>query len=205
MARERDEGKRAAILLAAKRLFAERGYRGAGVAEIAREVELPVGSIYTYFSGKDEILQVIVEEGWAAFGAGMAESLAAAPDAAGRLSLLVNRVLPSLFEDLDFISILLSGEGPVDAEGRDLLGLAEKLDTVTELVGRLVREAAAARGRPVDLEPRLARAAICLFFLGSLDSLRLARRAGLALKAEDIVALLEFLVERSLAPEPPSP
>ena len=60
MARERDEGKRLAILAAAKRLFASRGFHGGSVSDLAHEVDLPVGSIYTYFENKEAIVAAIV-------------------------------------------------------------------------------------------------------------------------------------------------
>jgi AcrR family transcriptional regulator len=47
---------RARLVEAAAEVFAERGYEGAGVAEIARRAGLTTGAIYGRFSGKAELL-----------------------------------------------------------------------------------------------------------------------------------------------------
>lgn len=44
------------LLAAAAQVFAERGYDGAGVAEIARRAGVTTGAIYSRFSGKAELL-----------------------------------------------------------------------------------------------------------------------------------------------------
>jgi AcrR family transcriptional regulator len=49
-----DTGTR--LVLAAAEVFAEKGYDGAGVAEIARRAGLTTGAIYSRFSGKAELL-----------------------------------------------------------------------------------------------------------------------------------------------------
>ncbi len=49
-----DTGSR--LLVAAAEVFAEKGYDGAGVAEIARRAGLTTGAIYSRFSGKAELL-----------------------------------------------------------------------------------------------------------------------------------------------------
>ena len=49
-----DTGQR--LVTAAAQVFAERGYDGAGVQEIARRAGLTTGAIYSRFSGKAELL-----------------------------------------------------------------------------------------------------------------------------------------------------
>jgi AcrR family transcriptional regulator len=50
------------LLSAALRVFARRGYRQAGVDEIAAEAGYSKGALYWHFSGKDELLQTLLEE-----------------------------------------------------------------------------------------------------------------------------------------------
>jgi AcrR family transcriptional regulator len=47
---------------AAAQVFAERGYDGAGVQEIARRAGLTTGAIYSRFSGKAELLLAAIED-----------------------------------------------------------------------------------------------------------------------------------------------
>ncbi|MEA2475452.1 MAG: hypothetical protein QOE06_3367 [Thermoleophilaceae bacterium] len=50
------------LLTAALRVFARRGYREAGVDEIAAEAGYSKGALYWHFSGKEELLQTLLEE-----------------------------------------------------------------------------------------------------------------------------------------------
>jgi AcrR family transcriptional regulator len=50
------------LLTAALRVFARRGYREAGVNEIAAEAGYSKGALYWYFSSKEELLLALLEE-----------------------------------------------------------------------------------------------------------------------------------------------
>jgi AcrR family transcriptional regulator len=60
----RAEGReaRAELLDASLRVFARRGYRDAGVDEIAAEAGYSKGALYWHFSGKEELLVALLEE-----------------------------------------------------------------------------------------------------------------------------------------------
>jgi AcrR family transcriptional regulator len=60
----RSEGRAARdeLLSAALRVFARRGYRDAGVDEIAAEAGYSKGALYWHFAGKEELLSTLVEE-----------------------------------------------------------------------------------------------------------------------------------------------
>src|SRR3954449_4334890 len=61
-ARSADRDARDALLTAALRVFARRGYRDAGVDEIATEAGYSKGALYWHFSGKEELLMTLLEE-----------------------------------------------------------------------------------------------------------------------------------------------
>src|SRR5438105_5933380 len=50
------------LLAAALRVFARRGFREAGVDEIAAEAGYSKGALYWHFSGKEELLMTLIEE-----------------------------------------------------------------------------------------------------------------------------------------------
>lgn len=52
---------RARLIEAATEVFAERGYDGAGVHEIARRAGLTTGAIYSRFRGKDDLLLCAID------------------------------------------------------------------------------------------------------------------------------------------------
>src|SRR2546423_7185997 len=61
-ARAQGREARDELLAAALRVFARRGYREAGVDEIAAEAGYSKGALYWHFSCKEELLQVLLEE-----------------------------------------------------------------------------------------------------------------------------------------------
>ena len=61
-ARAQGREARDELLAAALRVFARRGYRQAGVDEIAAEAGYSKGALYWHFSGKEELLTALIEE-----------------------------------------------------------------------------------------------------------------------------------------------
>lgn len=59
--------KRELILTAAVKTFAEKGFHGTRVADIAKEADIAYGLIYHYFKNKEEILNSIFHDKWAVF------------------------------------------------------------------------------------------------------------------------------------------
>lgn len=59
----RESDTRAQILSSAASLFLERGYAAVSLRDIAAEAKLTTGSLYYYFSQKDEIVREILDAG----------------------------------------------------------------------------------------------------------------------------------------------
>lgn len=63
--RRREEARalfRNAILDAAEIVFAERGFHGARIQDIAERARIAVGTVYNHFSQKDDVLSALLEE-----------------------------------------------------------------------------------------------------------------------------------------------
>jgi len=61
------DDRRKEILLAAIRVFAERGYHGCRISDIADEAGVAYGLVYHYFGNKDGLLRTIFEKNWGVF------------------------------------------------------------------------------------------------------------------------------------------
>ena len=59
--------KRRAILHAAVKVFADKGYHGCRIADVARQAGVAYGLVYHYFRNKDALLEKVFEEQWAIF------------------------------------------------------------------------------------------------------------------------------------------
>ncbi len=57
--------KEANILRAAKTTFAEKGYAGLRMSGVARRAGVAEGTVYSYFSSKDDLIRALVGEYWA--------------------------------------------------------------------------------------------------------------------------------------------
>ena len=64
---ESEPEKRRAILHAAVRAFAEKGYHGCRIADVARQAGVAYGLVYHYFRDKDELLESVFDEQWTLF------------------------------------------------------------------------------------------------------------------------------------------
>ncbi len=64
-------GGRAALLDAALTLFAERGYHGASIPDIAAAARMAPASVYRHVASKDELVNLVFREAKAALGAAL--------------------------------------------------------------------------------------------------------------------------------------
>jgi AcrR family transcriptional regulator len=190
MARNRDENKRRAILQASKLLFAQKGFYGTAISDIVRETGMTVGTIYTYFASKDEIVRAIVDEGWSELYSRLERDLGAAVSPEDKLRLLIERFLPEVVAEVDLISILLS-------EAVTYTRLEEKVERLTDFVFSLTRSLTAG-GRPLEAFTRQSlRTALVVIFLGIMSTAKIARASSIGISNRDIVSFVKVLARES--------
>jgi AcrR family transcriptional regulator len=86
------------IYQVAERLFSERGYHATTMREIARELQIEGGSLYSHINGKQDLLYAIVLRGSDQFLRAAREVIAAAGPARARLRELMRRHLAIMAE-----------------------------------------------------------------------------------------------------------
>jgi len=93
------ERKRGAILRAAVEVFAERGYSGARVREVAERAGVADGTVYLYFEGKEDLLVSLFEENIRAFLMRARRDTDDVDDPGKKLRLVIERHLASFEAD----------------------------------------------------------------------------------------------------------
>ena len=191
MARALSVEKRQLILQQAKELFARNGFGATSVADVARAAGLPVGSIYTYFTNKEELVRAIVEEGWADLRLRLHEALENASTTDEKMQLLVNHFLPELLGDSDLITILLS-------EAVEYTRLEEKVEELVALFDRILAPVASTGPGLAGFSRTNLEAALLVYFLGVLDAVRISSASSLDIGREDILEFLRLTVRNTL-------
>lgn len=128
--------KREAILRAAIKVFAGKGYFNSKVADIAGEAGIADGTVYLYFKSKDEILHSIFDRAMAEFIAEGKKELAGITDPVARLRRIAELHLEKLGADRD-LAIVFQVElrGSIKfMQEFSAAGFAEYLDIIRQTI-----------------------------------------------------------------------
>ena len=155
--------KRQKILDAAIKIFAQTGYHGARVSDIAKEAGIAYGLVYHYFKNKEQILDTIFEEQWSDF-LGLLESIAQGPDSTEeKLHAIARLILEAYRVRSDWVRVLV-----FDIQRSPRFSNPDQIEAMSRMfriVARILRagqEAGELRG---EIDPEIA----CFGFVGALD------------------------------------
>jgi AcrR family transcriptional regulator len=129
------------LLAAARRVFAERGYQDATIAEITQRADVAVGTFYLHFRDKDEIFTTLVDEVFRILRDSVV-AVAARQPIEEAFPALIHALMREAYQQRDLFFILLTREGqPACLQAmRAKAGLTELLTRIIESVrekGRL--------------------------------------------------------------------
>ena len=177
--------KRARIMDAAIKVFAERGFHTATVAEIARAAGVADGTIYLYFKSKDDLLLRLFDEKMTQLLAEARAALAEERKAPEKLRRFIQLHLSLVERNPELAQVLI-----VELrQSAQFLKTADrnKLAAYVDLIAEVVRAGQESR----EIVPTIAPAAVKRAIFGALDELALGwlqsgRRANLKKTASDV-------------------
>jgi TetR/AcrR family transcriptional regulator len=134
------DGPQAAILAAARRLFAAQGFAGTSTRSIAEAAGVNLAMIHYYFGNKEQLYRRVVEREFTRLFASVKEMTARAPDPAAFLAAMPGHVMTMSRENPELRQLLIremvDGAPRLPALVREMgergpLGLSRHLATVT--------------------------------------------------------------------------
>jgi AcrR family transcriptional regulator len=185
--RRRDEARalfRNAILEAAEGVFAELGFHGARIQDVAERARVGVGTVYNHFAQKEDLLRALVDERTDELLGELAPAEGDKADFAGRLAARITRMLAFFDRHRGFYALVFrytEGDGGSDEAHRILVGKSKKRIERFRTVFRTLMEEGIADGA---LEP--------------IEATHLAAFLGGAIKAFALEAVIDA------APLPPA-
>jgi AcrR family transcriptional regulator len=196
------------ILSAAARVFSEKGYHSSTIADVVRESGLSVGAIYSYFSGKDELIRLTCDQIAARGLDELAVRLANASTTAERLAIAIRlyvETIDSYDGDPGQVTLVQAwAEADREPGVREMLvGRRERLAGAGQM---LLRQGVISGELPATLDVD----AVTRGLLAMLDGLLLQRiEAGAAYRPADLErragAIVDLLLAAGARPGVPEP
>jgi AcrR family transcriptional regulator len=191
MARSKDENKRQTILQSSKMLFSKKGFFNTSISDIVKETGLPVGSVYTYFHSKEEIVKVIVEEGWQDIKQRLVEMLKGENNDTEKLRIIVDDFFPEVLNDVDLINILLS-------EAANYTKIEDKMNELTTMIFDLLQNVSKENYVFKDFDRKDMESALTVYFLGVLNAVKLSQSTSIGITRKDIMRFIKKSISKSM-------
>ena len=161
---EGEPEKRRAILHAALKVFAEKGYHGCRIADVASQAGVAYGLVYHYFRNKDELLESVFDEQWTLL-IGAIRAIAEGPGSAGEQIASVIRFALDVFRTAPAAVRVLILEVPRTPDVLRAGSTRQTFETAIRLVAEMVTRGQRDGELRADVDPLVAAASV----LGVLD------------------------------------
>ena len=175
--------RRKRILDAAIRVFAEHGYHGARVGDIAEDAGVAHGLLYHYFASKDDVLRTIFVENWGQLIARFRAVEAADEPAPEKLEGIAKILLRTWRNDPALVTVMVREV----ARSQQLQAQVEDVREAFTIVQRVIEEGQSSGSFRKELDPRLA----SWIFYGGLEEVLTGWVLGQLPDSEDDVAAAE--------------
>ena len=175
--------KRKRILDAAIRVFAEHGYHGARVGDIAEDAGVAHGLLYHYFASKDDVLHTIFLENWGALIARFRVVEASDEPPADKLEGIAKILLRTWRNDPALVTVMVREV----ARSQQLQDRVDEVREAFAIVQRVIEEGQSTGAFRRELDARLA----SWVFYGGLEEVLTGWVLGQLPDSEDDVARAE--------------
>jgi len=190
-ARQR-EVKREAVILAAARIFKERGYHHTTLDDIAADLNVTKPTLYYYLENKEQIIYECFRVGIGRITAGLAELEAADAPGRDKLEALVQRYAEVMASDFGWCMVRVEEQDLGPAMARRIKQLKSPID---QGIRRLIR-AGIEDGSIRDCDPKMTAFALA----GALNWIGYWYRAGAPLTPAQIADRFVDLFDHGLRP-----
>ena len=146
------QDKRKLILDAAIRVFADHGYHGARVADIAADAGVAHGLLYHYFASKDDVLRTIFVENWGELIGRFRAVEAADEPAQEKIEGIAKILLRTWRNDPALVTVMVREV----ARSQQLQGQVEDVGEAFQILQRIIEEGQATGAFRRDIDARLA-------------------------------------------------
>jgi AcrR family transcriptional regulator len=166
----RRQQTRDALVSAATRVFAERGFHGASLDDVAAVAGFTKGAVYSNFSGKDELFLAVLESRYEDNFAKLQAALAAAEDRPDEVSDWVDYVRRQYTEDEELWSALhqeFTAYALRHPEARERLAALQRADV--EGTARVIAAERQLRGLAMPEPPEHQAAIVVALFRGLFE------------------------------------
>lgn len=168
------------MVLAAGRLFAERGYHGTSMRDLGGELGLLGSSLYSHIDGKQELLVEVVERGAAMFEQAAGVALSVQGSAIDRLRALIKGHIRVVLDHSDEVRTFLNEARALDVRHR--LQVVEARDRYEQAFRTVIKEGAADGSFNSDLDPKVSG----IFVLSILNAVQRWYRSDGALDRDQL-------------------
>lgn len=175
--------KRKQILDAAVRVFAQHGYHGSRVGDIAEDAGVAHGLLYHYFASKDEVLRAIFVENWGELIARFRAVEGSDEPAREKLEGIAKILLRTWRNDPALVTVMVREV----ARSQHIQDRVEEVREAFSIMQRIIEEGQAAGDFRRDLDARLASWVV----YGGLEEVLTGWVLGQLPDAEDDVARAE--------------
>ncbi len=187
------------ILLAAKQLFASRGYENTSTVAIARQAGTSESQLMKHFGSKEGLLEAIFDQGWGTLASHVGE-IEGLTSPRQKLRMLLDLMLAGMERDPELKQLMLLEGRRIRKEGQMVMITAGFLHFIRVLDGILAQMRAANQLRP-DINTDALRSALMGMFEGLMRDQLLAQKTGFPSKisSADLRQIFDVLLP-ALAP-----